>query len=447
VAASPAQDQGKLFASILVVDADPASRHAVMRDLRGYGYEARSAGSFEEALQSLREHRYDVLLTDVIIDGGDGLALIESLREVSPGTRPVLMSEHSTARESQQALDAGAVRVLSKPFETDEMLHAVERAAEYAGGFLASLHGMSVVDTLQMLNYSRRSLTLSVLGGVPAAIYMRDGQLVHAEYGERRGELALAAILKIRGGTLQTSSLVPVKQSISREFQTVLLDQLSKLDEQVRDSQLPDLSDLLDATFTADEAEPPPAPESPLPESPLSGSPLSESPVPTERSAAVCPFAEQPRRASGERSLVRPREKRRTMEKIDIACERVVRAVDGGVACGVIDLDGGALLGIFNSRDYSEEQNELVAEAAVELFRGPNVMRIEAMVRAQRGDNENSEHYFEEIQLTSKHNLHFAKTLKGGRAVIMLVTRRSTSLGMGWAQLKAAIPVLERLIP
>jgi hypothetical protein len=58
-----------------------------------------------------------------------------------------------------------------------------------------------------------------------------------------------------------------------------------------------------------------------------------------------------------------------------------------------------------------------------------------------------AEHCFEEIQLTSKHSLHFAKTLRSGRAVIMLVTKRSTSVGMGWAQLKAAIPVLERLLP
>ena len=136
------------------------------------------------------------------------------------------------------------------------------------------------------------------------------------------------------------------------------------------------------------------------------------------------------------------------MEKIDIACQRVVTLVEGGVACGVIDLDTGALLGIYNSRDGSEAQNDLVAEATRDLFRGPHVARIEAMVRQDRAAAaDGGEHFFEEIQLTSRHSLHFAKTLKGGRVVIMLVTHRSTSLGMGWAQLKAAIPVLERLIP
>jgi hypothetical protein len=230
-----------------------------------------------------------------------------------------------------------------------------------------------------------------------------------------------------------------------------MLDQLRKQDEEVRDSQLPHLRDASDDMFALlpdDDT----APGAGLPKKP---GPSSRPPAePSSAGAATkgpqCPFAASAgasSASSGERPIVRLGGKKKTMEKIDIACERVVRAVEGGVACGVIDLDSGNLLGIFNSRDYSEEQNELVAEAAVDLFRGPNVRRIEAMVREQRGDHENGEHYFEEIQLTSKHNLHFAKTLKAGRAVIMLVTRRNTSLGMGWAQLKAAIPVLERLIP
>ena len=49
--------------------------------------------------------------------------------------------------------------------------------------------------------------------------------------------------------------------------------------------------------------------------------------------------------------------------------------------------------------------------------------------------------------MTSEHNFHFAKTIKGGKAVIMLVTKKTTNIGMGWAQLKASIPVVEPLVP
>lgn len=135
------------------------------------------------------------------------------------------------------------------------------------------------------------------------------------------------------------------------------------------------------------------------------------------------------------------------MGKIDDACKEVVTKVDGAVACGVVDLDTGMLLGIHNSSQYTQTLNEIVAAATMDLFRGANVGRIEQMVRTHRGMPEDGAHYFSEVHITSEHNYHFAKTLKGGKAVIMLVTKKTTNIGMGWAQLKTTIPVVDPLVP
>ncbi len=135
------------------------------------------------------------------------------------------------------------------------------------------------------------------------------------------------------------------------------------------------------------------------------------------------------------------------MSKIDDTCREVVENVDGAIACGVIDLDTGMLLGIYNSASYTQTLNEVVAAATMDMFRGPNVGRVEQMVRAHRGTPEDGAHYFDEIHITSRHNFHFAKTLKGGKAVMMLVTKKTTNIGMGWAQVKASIPKLEPLVP
>lgn len=135
------------------------------------------------------------------------------------------------------------------------------------------------------------------------------------------------------------------------------------------------------------------------------------------------------------------------MGKIDDACRDVVGKVEGAVACGVVDLDTGMLLGIHNGAQYTQTLNEIVAAATMDLFRGGNIARIEQMVRAHRGLPENGDHYFQEIHVTSAHNYHFAKTIKGGKAVIMLVTKKSTNIGMGWAMLKSVIPTVEPLVP
>jgi hypothetical protein len=135
------------------------------------------------------------------------------------------------------------------------------------------------------------------------------------------------------------------------------------------------------------------------------------------------------------------------MGKIDDACKQVVDKVDGAVACGVVDLDTGMLLGIHNSSQYTQTLNEVVAAATMDVFRGANVSKIEQMVRSHRGEPEDGTHYFEEIHITSKTNYHFAKTVKGGKAVIMLVTKKTTNIGMGWASLKQVIPAVEPLVP
>lgn len=135
------------------------------------------------------------------------------------------------------------------------------------------------------------------------------------------------------------------------------------------------------------------------------------------------------------------------MAKIDDACREVVGKVDGAVACGVVDLDSGMLLGIHNGSQYTQTLNEVVAAATMDLFRGPNIGRIEQMVRSHRGIPEDGAHYFQEIHVTSEHNFHFAKTIRGGKAVIMLVTKKTTNIGMGWAQLKSVVPVIEPLVP
>lgn len=135
------------------------------------------------------------------------------------------------------------------------------------------------------------------------------------------------------------------------------------------------------------------------------------------------------------------------MEKIDDVCKEVVDHVDGAIACGVVDLATGALLGIHNvSRDRGA-LNEAVAAATRELFRGTKIGRIEQMVRSHRGVPENREHYFREVHITSERNFHFAKAVRGGKSIILLVTKKSTNIGVGWSQLKSIIPKVESLVP
>jgi hypothetical protein len=135
------------------------------------------------------------------------------------------------------------------------------------------------------------------------------------------------------------------------------------------------------------------------------------------------------------------------MGRIDDACKRIVESVDGAVACGVVELGTGTLLGGHESSDGNVVLGEVVASATMGLFRGPNADRIERMMSRQRGMSEDDHDSFQEVHVTSEHAFHFAKTLQDGRAALLLVTSKTTNIGMGWAQLKAALPEVEPLVP
>jgi hypothetical protein len=136
------------------------------------------------------------------------------------------------------------------------------------------------------------------------------------------------------------------------------------------------------------------------------------------------------------------------MSKIDDACRDVVHKVDGAVACAVVDLETGMLHGLYNTANFSPELDEHLARATMDIFRGPTVTRSERMIRAHRGlPEEGGERYFQEIHIASINNYHFAKTVKKGKAAIMLVTKKTTNVGMGWAMLRSVIPLVEPHIP
>jgi CheY-like chemotaxis protein len=244
--------------SVLVVEDDQMFAKAVGRDLGEQGFSVSVVHSVKDALATLGHGDFDVLLTDLQFGAQDGIDLLESLREVSPRTRAVLMSGFATARDYQRAVELGAVRVLCKPFTPMELLQCIRQAVECETGFRGSVHGLSLVDMLQMFNYGRRSVSITVAGQSPGRLHLRDGQIVHVEHQGRVGEAALQSILAVPAGTLSTSALEePVQTTLTRDFRELLLDALRSLDEDDAKSGIEEV-DELDLDFAVADSGPSP---------------------------------------------------------------------------------------------------------------------------------------------------------------------------------------------
>lgn len=114
-------------ARILVIDDDPQIRRLMRMTLIGQGYEVRDASSGEEALDKLRESRFDLALLDVNMPGMGGLETCRLLRCDSDAAI-VMLTVRDAERDKIEALDAGADDYVTKPFRMPELLARIRAA-------------------------------------------------------------------------------------------------------------------------------------------------------------------------------------------------------------------------------------------------------------------------------------------------------------------------------
>jgi DNA-binding NtrC family response regulator len=117
---------------VLVVDDEESMRHFVARALAKAEFEVDAAASAEEALTLIEQAACDVLVSDIRMPGRDGVELMSEVRRRCPGVRTVLMTAFGTVNNAIEAMQRGAETYLTKPFETAELVAAVQKAAEKA---------------------------------------------------------------------------------------------------------------------------------------------------------------------------------------------------------------------------------------------------------------------------------------------------------------------------
>jgi len=115
---------------LLIVDDEPEVR-GVLHDLLSATYQCAEASSAEEALAQLREHVFDLVISDITMSGMSGLEMIPHVKTVSPDTVIVMISGMQTIESAINALRLGAFDYLMKPFDLRQAEAAVSRALEY----------------------------------------------------------------------------------------------------------------------------------------------------------------------------------------------------------------------------------------------------------------------------------------------------------------------------
>jgi len=119
--------------NVWAVDDDQSVRWVLEKALRQAGMEARSFERAEHLLEAIESGEPDVLITDVRMPGMSGLALLDRLRAKCPNLPIIVITAHSDLENAVAAYKGGAFEYLPKPFDIDEAIELVRKAARKNG--------------------------------------------------------------------------------------------------------------------------------------------------------------------------------------------------------------------------------------------------------------------------------------------------------------------------
>ena len=115
---------------LLVVDDEKNMRLSLETVLRAEGHEVRLAESAEAALKLLAEEELFMVITDARLGGMSGYEFLREAAKRKPGLPILMMTAYATPKLAVEAIKNGAIDYLAKPFDPDELIHAVARCAE-----------------------------------------------------------------------------------------------------------------------------------------------------------------------------------------------------------------------------------------------------------------------------------------------------------------------------
>ena len=136
-------------ARLLVVDDEESLRITTAAIFEKEGYIVDTASSGDEAIDLMSKSDYDLVLTDLHMEGGDGLSVLNRVRQTAPLTISVVLTGFASVESAIAALQEGAYDYLIKPCDIETMKHTIRRGVEHRRLMLAEQKARS---DLQQLN-------------------------------------------------------------------------------------------------------------------------------------------------------------------------------------------------------------------------------------------------------------------------------------------------------
>jgi DNA-binding NtrC family response regulator len=138
---------------ILLIDDDPGLSEVIELLLVREGYAVKRAGTVKAGIEGVRDAGIELVITDLKLPDGTGLNVIAAIRAAHPRLPIIMITSYSSIESAIGALRAGAFDYVIKPFDNNELLHAVARAL--AEGRVRREHAVRATRPLAIEEYIR----------------------------------------------------------------------------------------------------------------------------------------------------------------------------------------------------------------------------------------------------------------------------------------------------
>jgi two-component system response regulator GlrR len=175
----------------MVVDDDPALLRLLSMRLSAVGYEVAAVESGEKAVAQIPTFQPHLVITDLRMDGMDGMTLFDMIHRTSPALPVIILTAHGSIPDAVDATSRGVFGYLTKPFDSKDLLEQVTRALRVTGEQQNRSEESSVAEWRQGI-VTRSPLMEDLLGQAKLVASSSASVFIHGQSGTGKEVLAKA---------------------------------------------------------------------------------------------------------------------------------------------------------------------------------------------------------------------------------------------------------------